>query len=692
MTSPDTRITYRACHLCEALCGLEIHTRGDEIVAIKGDKLDPFSRGHICPKAVAIQDIHTDPDRLRHPVQRVGNDWKPITWQDAFELIATKFADVQKRHGANALGIYLGNPNAHHVGSILNMPPLVRALQTRNRFSATSVDQLPMHVVAREMYGHMFLIPIPDIDHTHYWLILGANPIASNGSLMTAPDVAKRLKAIKDRGGKVVVIDPVKTETADVATRHHFIRPGTDVAFLIALILALRDVGPPRVHHYGDKIPGLYDALSEIGAFSIEEAARCTGISEEAIREIAREMHTARSAVAYGRLGVSTQPFGTLCQYLIQLVNILTGNLDSVGGAIPTKPLVPVTGPGTRPGNWGKARTRVSGHATFGGELPAAAMSEEMETPGEGQVRAFLTIAGNPVSSTPNGRRLDRALAGLEFMAAVDIYVNETTRHANVILPPASMICHDNYDVIFNAFAIRNVARVNPPVFDKPQGSLYDWEIYNRLGNAYAKAAGVEFHEAPAPMKVLKKAVKAIGGAPHGADLGPLKPSLLERLETEDKRVHCAPHVFLADLARVRAELIDKPDDGGMKLVGRRHVRSNNSWMHNVHRLTKGPRRDQVWLHPRDAERAGVQEGDLVELRSKAGTIMPTVLVSYRVAEGVACLPHGFGQSREGVRLSQASRVPGVSYNDLSEETALDVVSGNAALNALPIEIVKKDP
>jgi anaerobic selenocysteine-containing dehydrogenase len=680
------KTTYRACHLCEALCGLEIRTEGERIVSIKGDKDDPFSRGHICPKAVALQDIHTDPDRLRAPVRRVGNEWQPIDWDAAFELVAGRFADTQRRHGANALGIYFGNPNAHHVGSIVNLPAMVRALQTRTRFSATSVDQLPLHVAAREMYGHMFLIPIPDVDHTHYWLILGGNPIASNGSLMTVPDVAKRLKAIRERGGQVVVIDPVRTETADAASRHHFIRPGTDAAFLIALVNALAEIGPPKVERYGGKLEGLDAALAALRPFGIEAALASTGITAAEVHAIARELRSAPSAVAYGRIGTCTQPFGTVCMWLIQLVNIVTGNLDAVGGAMCTQPLVPVTGPGTRPGNWGKSRTRVSGRPMFGGELPAITLSEEMETPGEGQVRAFLTIAGNPVSSTPNGRRLDRALAGLEFMASIDIYVNETTRHADVILPPASMLCHDNYDVIFNSFAVRNVARVNPPVFEKPAGSLYDWEIYNGLGSAYARAAGVEYKPMPAPMVILGKAAQAVAGLPHGADLGPLEPSLLERLETDDGKIHCAPALFVADLARVKAELVDNAQ-AGVKLVGRRHLRSNNSWMHNAHRLTKGPRRDQLWVNPADAAALGLRDGETVAVRSGSGTVTPTAHITDRVAAGVVCLPHGFGQGREGVRLSEATRVPGVSYNDLSEETAADAVSGNAALNALAVTL-----
>jgi anaerobic selenocysteine-containing dehydrogenase len=701
---PDSVCTYRACHLCEALCGLEIRTSGADITSIRGDAADPFSRGHVCPKAIALIDIHNDPDRLRGPVQRVGNEWKPITWDEAFNLVANGFAKVQGEHGENALGVYLGNPNVHHVGATLNGPALVRALRTRNRFSATSVDQLPQHVACHAMYGHLFMFPIPDVDHTAYWLILGANPIASNGSIMSVPDVAKRLKAVKDRGGKVVVIDPCRTETADVATRHHFVRPGTDAAFLLALVNALLETGPPKVERYGEQLDGLDTAIAAIKPFGVERAAAATGIPADAIRTIAWEIHDAPSAVAYGRIGLSTQPFGTVCQWLIQLVNLITGNLDAVGGAMLTLPAVPVTGPGTKPGGPGSFKGRVSGRAAFTGELPAATMADEIETQGEGRIRAMLTIAGNPVSSTPNGRRLDRAFAGLDFMAAIDIYVNETTRHANVILPPASSIEHENYDVVFNSLAVRNVARYNPAVFPKPEGALYDWEIFNGIGTAYAKAAGVVFKALPDPMTMVGVALQAgpyaktvslatLKAAPHGMDLGPLTPSLLRRLETPDNKIHCAPEVIVADLARVESQLLsDTAAKEGLLLVGRRHVRSNNSWMHNSHRLVKGPRRDQLWMNPADAASRGIHEGDEVTLASRVGEIHVTAKVTDRVMAGVVNLPHGFSQKREGVRLSIASTIPGASYNDVSDEAAMDAVSGNAAVNATPVSVARLAP
>ncbi|HEX7605409.1 MAG TPA: molybdopterin dinucleotide binding domain-containing protein, partial [Usitatibacter sp.] len=536
---------------------------------------------------------------------------------------------------------------------------------------------------------------------THYWLILGANPIASNGSIMTVPNVAKRLKAVRDRGGNVVVVDPCRTETADAATRHHFIRPGTDAAFLLALVNAVLELGPPRVERYGDRLSGLERAIGAIRPFGVERAAAPTGISADAVRAIAKEIRDAPSAVVYGRVGLSTQPFGTVCQWLIQLLNLLTGNLDAVGGAMLTLPAVPVTGPGTKAGGPGSYRARVSGRPVFSGELPAAAMADEIETPGDGQIRAMLTIAGNPVSSTPNGRRLDRAFAGLEFMAAIDIYVNETTRHADVILPPASMLSHENYDVVFNAFAVRNVARHNAAVFEKPAGARYDWEIFNGLGAAYAKAAGVEYKAMPNPMASVAAGIRAgpyakelsldsLKAAPHGVDLGALAPSLLRRLETPDKKIACAPEAFIADLARVETDLLSRAVEAdALLLVGRRHLRSNNSWMHNSHRLTKGPRRDHLWIHSVDAASRSIADGDEVVLASRVGEITVTAKVTDRVMPGAVCLPHGFGQRRDGVRLSLASALHGASYNDVSDEAALDPLSGNAAVNALPVSVRK---
>jgi anaerobic selenocysteine-containing dehydrogenase len=696
----SARTVYRACNLCEAICGLEIRIEGDTITSIRGDEADPFSRGHICPKAIALKDIHEDPDRLRRPMKRTGHRWTEISWDEAFDLAATGLARAQQTHGNNAVGYYAGNPSVHNIGTLFNMGLLARVLKTRSAFTATSVDQLPQQLTSFLMFGHQFLIPIPDIDHTQHMLILGGNPIASNGSLMTVPDVAKRLKAIQQRGGKVVVIDPRHTETAEVADEHHFIRPGTDAVLLMALINTIAAENRMRLTHAG-QLAGLDEALSAIHGVDAATAARVTGIDAETILRMAREFAMAPSAVCYGRIGTTLQAFGTLCQWLIYLLNIVTGNLDRVGGTLPTTPLLPLTGPGTRPGHYAQWKSRVSGLPESAGELPVAALAEEILTPGEGQIRALLTVCGNPVLSTPNGRQLDRALESLEFMVSIDIYLNETTRHAHLILPPTSSLNHDHYDYIFNAFAVRNVTRFNAGIWPRADGERYDWEIFSALGARLAENLKRDY-KPPLPTRSLIEGMIARGepvhgltlakldAAPHGIDLGPLKPSLFKRLETADGKVQCAPAPMLADLPRLRAHLIDAPTTAAgasLSLIGRRHVRSNNSWMHQSHRLIKGKARDQLMMHPTDLATRGLVDGQMVEIVSRTGSVKVAVQATERMMPGVVSLPHGFGHNRPGTRLGLAHIHPGASYNDVSDEKQIDAISGNGALNGVPVEV-----
>ncbi|HYC91818.1 MAG TPA: molybdopterin-dependent oxidoreductase [Thermoanaerobaculia bacterium] len=662
----ERRTVYRACNLCEAICGLEIEVAGPRILSIRGDADDPFSRGHICPKGVALIDIHDDPNRLRRPLKRSGGEWREIPWDEAFDLAASRIAAIQQAHGNDAVGFYSGNPVVHNAGTLFSIPALARALRTKNAFSASSVDQLPHQLASLLMYGHQLLIPIPDIDRTHYLLMLGANPLASNGSLMTAPDVKRRLQAIRERGGKIVLVDPRRTETAAVADEHHFIRPASDAALLMALINTIRDEGRMRVP---ERVTGLEEALEAIRDGTAEVAEARTGIAAETIRRIAREFAAAPSAVCYGRVGTSLQAFGTLNQWLVQLLNLVTGNLDREGGALVTRPLVPVTGPGTRPGHHARFHSRVSGRPESGGELPVAVLSEEILTPGPGQIRGFITIAGNPVLSTPDGRRLDEALASLEFLLAIDIYLNETTRRADLILPPASSLSHDHYDLIFNAFAIRNTARFNEAIWPRAEDERYDWEIFHELSTRLGGKPVPSTADALASMLTRSgSSLETLRAAPHGLDLGPLAPSLFERLETPDGRIQCAPAPILADVARFHASSAN----GAFLLIGRRHLRSNNSWMHHSQRLNRGHARDRLMMHPEDLSSLGIADGAMVEVRSRAGTVRAVVQATNDVMRGVVSLPHGFGH---------------VSYNDLTDANEVDAVSGNAALNGTRVEI-----
>ncbi|OES61084.1 dehydrogenase, partial [Pseudomonas aeruginosa] len=496
---------YRACHLCEAICGLAIETESDEggvprIRSIKGDPQDSFSRGHVCPKAVALQDIQDDPDRLRQPLRRVGSEWQPIGWDEAFALVASRLGEIRERHGNDAVAVYQGNPSVHNYGLMTHSNYFLGLLKTRNRFSATSVDQLPHHLVSQQMYGHGLLIPIPDIDHTDFMLVLGGNPLASNGSIMTVPDVEKRLKALKARGGRLVVVDPRRSETAAIADRHLFIRPGQDAALLLGILNTLFE------EHLGRPTPlpvdGLERVREAVAVFDAESMSVRCGVPAESIRQLARDFAAAERAVCYGRMGVSTQAFGTLCQWLVQLINLVTGNLDRVGGALCTSPALDLVA-STSGGHFDRWRSRVSGLPEYGGELPVAALAEEILGEGEGQVRALVTVAGNPVLSTPNGRRLEQALDGLEFMLSIDLYINETTRYADLILPPTAPLEHDHYDTTFNVFAVRNVTRFNEAVLPRPEGALHDWEIFVGLARAFAARNGLELKPTLEPQQMI---------------------------------------------------------------------------------------------------------------------------------------------------------------------------------------------
>ncbi len=704
---PETH--YRACHLCEAICGLVIETDGSEILSIKGDKNDPLSRGHICPKAVALRDLHEDPDRLRAPVKKVvaedGTvDWQEISWQEALDTTAARLLEIHNRDGVHAIGVYLGNPSVHNYGMLTHQNNLFRFFRTNNRFSATSVDQLPHHLASLWLFGHKSLFPIPDIDRTDYFLMLGANPLASNGSLWTVPDVRKRIKALKKRGGKLVVVDPRRTETADLASEHHFITPGTDALLLAAILNTIIEEGLVDYGHLESFVTGMDEVAAAIQEITADLAAQHTGIAAAEIRTIARDLANAGSAICYGRMGVSTQAYGALNQWLIQLINIVTGNLDKPGGSLFTLPAVDTISTSS-PGGFGRHRSRVRGLPEFDRELPASAMAEEITTEGENQIRALFTGAGNPVLSTPNGRQLDDALEQLEFMVSLDPYINETTRHADIILPPTSPLEHDHYDIAFHINAIRNTARFNDPVFDKPENCLHDWEIFTELGNRVAEALGQEPRPPMSPDQVVAQGLKfgpygeqqrkdqqisleKLRENPSGIDLGELQSQLPDRLQTPDKTINCAVETTLSDLDRLKQEFRGTAVKQ-LRLIGRRHVRSNNSWMHNFHLLVKGKDRCTLLMNPQDMQERGISDKETATLSSRAGSVQARVEASEDMMPGVVSLPHGFGHGRAGVRMSTAEAHAGVSCNDVTDELYLDELSGNAAVNGVPVSVFR---
>jgi anaerobic selenocysteine-containing dehydrogenase len=699
------------------MCGLRIEVAGRKVVSIRGDDEDTFSRGHICPKAVALEDVHVDPDRLRTPMRRKGEHLVPCSFDDAFGEVASRIHAIQQEHGRDAVAVYIGNPAVHNLGAMLYGPQLLRGLRTKNRFSATSLDQLPHMFASFLMFGHQLLLPVPDIDRTSYMLILGGNPLASNGSIMSAPGVKKRLEAIKARGGKVVVVDPRRTETAKLADRHLFIRPGTDAFLLLAIAHRIFALGKVRLGPFAEHVRGLGALADAVRPFTPARASAATGIDEAAIEALADELLAADHAVVYGRVGACTQEFGGLSAWLINALNILTDNFDRPGGAMFTRPAVDavraVAGFGVGKGSYGRWRSRVRGLPEFGGELPAATLAEEILTEGEGQIRALITIAGNPVLSAPNGGALDRALEKLDFIACVDPYLNETTRHADVILPPTSALEHAHYDLALNALAVRNTAKFAPPLFTPPEGALDDGEILGRLLAALEterrgalsrpalRANALRLVGAERLLDVALRlgpyrgergpggrslTLKTLRERPHGVDLGALEPCMPERMPEGHDHIELAPKPMLEDLARLEAQ--EREVNAGLRLIGRRQLRSNNSWLHNAEALMRGDDRCTLLVHPDDAARAGLSHGKKAKVRSRVGEVEVLVAVTDEVMPGVVSLPHGYGHAREGVKLRVASKKPGVSINDLTDHERVDLLTGNAALSGVPVEVM----
>lgn len=690
-----TEIHARTCHLCEANCGVLMTVQDGKVTKVTGNPDHVLSEGYICPKATAIPDLQNDPDRLRGPIKKVGEKWEEISWDQAFSEIAAKHQSIVS--GPKIASIYLGNPNAHNYSSSFSMRGLTKSWGAKGLYSASTLDQLPHMICQKWVYGHNALYPVPDIDRTMYMLCVGGNPLASNGSLWTVPNVKKRIQRLQARGGKFVVVDPRKTETAKISDGHHFIKPGTDTALFLGLLLALDAAG---LVNPGRLMPMLKDwdaAWAQIHQFNLEDLSDYCGVSADDMRGIAVELGSGQPAIVYGRMGVSVVKHGTLNHWLIQLLNIATGNVDREGGVMfPDSIIDPVERSGT--GSYGRYHQRLSGRPEVLGELPAAELAPEITTGGEGQIGALLTLAGNPVLSSPGGRQLDRALESLDLMVSIDMYITETSRHADYILPPCGPLERDHYPLFFTPLAIRNYAAYSPALFEKAEGTKADWEIMADLEAAIRAAQGENAPPAKIEPRIIldqimqssphKISLAEIEAHPNGYDMGPLKPRLPARLKTDDGLIHCAPEMPLKDLKAFKDDFkVPAKDD--FSLIGRRHVRSNNSWLHNSHRLLKGPNRCTLMIHPDDAAQLGLNDGDMAEVFNHVGKVELPIEITTDIMPRVVSMPHGYGHNRKGVKLSVAAANPGVSMNDLTDPAIVDDLSGNAVLNGVAVKIKK---
>ncbi|MHB9850031.1 molybdopterin oxidoreductase family protein [Streptomyces krungchingensis] len=742
-TTSDARTALRICPLCEATCGLTLTVEGSRVTSARGDRDDVFSKGFICPKGASFGAVDGDPDRLRVPLVRKDGELREATWEEAFDAVAAGLRPVAERYGPNAVGIVLGNPNVHTMAGALYPPVLLAALRTRSLFTASTVDQMPKHVSSGLLYGDANAIPVPDLDHTDHLLLIGANPLESNGSLCTAPDFPGKLKALKARGGTLTVIDPRRTRTARLADRHIAIRPGTDALLLAAMAQVLFE---EDLVDLGDLAPHVQDVAelrAELADFTPEAIAGACDVDADTVRALARELAAAPTAAVYARIGSCTVPHGTLASWLVDVLNILTGNLDRPGGALfpqaatDKSPRPAGPGRGFALGRW---HSRVRRHPEAKGELPLSALAEEIDTAtAEGEpVRALVVVAANPVLSAPDGARLDKALDSLDFMVSVDPYLNETSRHAHVVLPPPPPAQSPHHDFAFNTLAVRNQVRYTRPAVPLEPGRMAESEILARLILAATGMHGADPSAVDTMVidQTLGKAVREehspvhgrdpgqlaaqltgdtgperrldmmlrlgpygdgfgvrpdgltlekLLAHPHGIDLGPLGPRLPQPLKTRSGKVELLPRPLADDLPRLREALAQRPD--GIVLIGRRHLRSNNSWMHNVPALTGGTNRCTLHIHPEDAERLGVRDGADVRVKGAGGEVVAPAEVTDGVRPGVVSLPHGWGHDRPGTRMRHASAAPGVNVNQLLDGSLLDPLSGNAVLNGVPVEL-----
>jgi len=735
-----SRWLHRSCPICEASCALRVQADPDSrrVLRIEGDDRDPISRGHLCPKATALQGVHEDPDRLRRPLRKTADgDWEEIGWDAAFDLAAERIGAVQERYGNDALGIYIGNPSGFDVGSMLYNRFILESLRSPRLFSAATMDHFPKLYTSRVLFGKGSILPIPDIDRCDYFLCLGGNPIVSQGSLMSAPGIGRRLRELRERGGRLVVVDPRRTETAAVADEHLFIRPGSDAYLLFALVHVIFEEGLVRLGRFEAFTDGI-DAIRELASdFPPEAVGDVTGIEPGAIRRIARELAERPHACVYGRIGTCTVEFGTLASWLIDVVNILLGRYDEPGGMMFPRPATGQHEPGRAlpPIAIGPYRTAARGLPMVDGHLPASAFAEELdpERAGEARVRALVIACGNPVLSMPSGDRIADGLEGLDFMLAIDIYLNETTRHADLILPTAPQLEHENFDFLAQSTTVRNFVRYGERVFDPEPGTKQAWEVYLELAarlnrttpealeeasllqnvTRFAARLGLdpeeilhELGDERGPMRLVDLQLRCgpygdgfgrnsdgltlarVRAARGAIDLGPLEPRMPEILRTPNRRIDLADPLITGDVERLRRRLPELAAHRGLRLIGRRQARGMNSWLHNVPSLAKGRPRCALRIHPADAERAGLREGGRARVESRAGRIEVDVEIRDEMMPGVVSLPHGFGHGAQGTRLGVASeRQPGVNANILTDDGPLDVPSGTSVANGIPVEV-----
>jgi anaerobic selenocysteine-containing dehydrogenase len=713
------------------------HDGHGNVTRVRGDVEDPYSRGYLCPKGASLGLIDSDPGRLQSPLVRLHGELRPVSWDDAFAEVERLIRPMVRRHGCDSLGLYTGNPIGHDFAMSLYLPVLQRAMKSKQQYSASTLDSTPHTVVAALMFGHQSTVAVPDIDRTDLFLIVGGNPMVSNGSIGAAPDYPARLRALRERGGRLVVIDPVRTETAALADEHILIRPGTDAFLLLAMVRELLAMDPRRDERLAGRTLGREILVHALEPFTPDSVTGRCGVPASTIRRLAHQLVSARTASVYGRLGTTLNRFGTFTSWAMTLLNILSGHLDRPGGMMFAESAAgsPTTRSQRRPEplRLGRYFSTVRRAPEVFGEFPAACLAEEILNPAPERLRGLIVVAGNPARSVPNTSAVEAALQELDALVCVDAYVNETSRFAHVVLPAPAPLTRSHFDLMLSNYTVRNVANYSPPLRPVPRNAMAEWRILVRLAQAVdpegdtseaeinrraqqrlvkAVSAQLGIAEAeieaslsgpPGPDALLDLRVRSgpfgdhfghrpggltlarLAGNLHTTDLGPLRPRLDEVIRTASGRIELAPPMILNHIPRLVAALSET--DPPLLLIGRRTVRSKNSWLHNIRTLVSGRDRCTLKIHPADAERHGVQTGEMAVVRSAAGSVEVVAEVDDAMAPGVCSLPHGWGHDVSDANRLIARQHPGVNSNQLAEDAELDPIAGTPVLNGISVVV-----
>jgi anaerobic selenocysteine-containing dehydrogenase len=712
----EEKLTY--CRICEVYCGMVATVEDGRVTKLRPDKDHVLSRGYACPKGVTFHQVTHDPDRILHPMKKVNGEWQRISWDAAIGEIAAKLDRIRRQHGPHSIGLYTGNPAGYSYNHRLVSIGWIDAIGSRNTYGAGSQDNLSLFLVSKFLYGRHFLRPVPDLAHTSFLLVVGTNPAVSQGTLMHVVDVEARLEEIRARGGKIVVVDPRRTETARLADEHHFIRPDSDVHLLLAMANVILGEGLEAKEFLRDHTVGLERIREVVRDFTPDDAAAKTGIDADTIRRLAREMAAARGAAAIGRLVVGR--FGTLTAWSMELLNVLTGNLGARGGVLFSRGLVDFAGIVAMVGRdeYGEHRSRVSGRAGVLGELPSGVLAEEITEPGEGQIRALVVTAGNPVLSIPNGEALAAAMKTLDLSVALDFYMSETASLADYFLPCATPLERADFPIFHSQLMTEPYAQWTEAVIPPEGEAKEEWEIFALLSDAMGlrfmndrgahalrqalKLFGREF----SPRWIIDGMIrlgpygdrwlpwskgwslKKLAARPHGVRLPDPEPGdVAKHVKTPDRKVHLWNRHLEGELARLReVEAAEAPREFPFRLIGRRDIRSNNSWLHNVPKLMSGERCHRLRIHPSDAATLGLAEGDRARVRSRVAAVETDVRITDEVMPGVVSLPHGWGH-RGATNRRVASGNPGVNCNALMDEKVIEPLAGMSLLNGVPVAV-----